>query len=133
MREPKANSKSITTTTTTFTQTELSKPTMLSYDPPMPANQGHKDTPNVLTGTNGAVNTYIPSSKPNGLSNGVSTVNKAPASSQKHHHIWLVTGPAGCGKTTIAQYLASQLNLPYIEGDSVCRTQMMTIDDNLSC
>lgn len=91
---------------------------MLSYDPPMPANQGHKDTPNVLTGTNGAVNTYIPSSKPNGLSNGVSTVNKAPASSQKHHHIWLVTGPAGCGKTTIAQYLASQLNLPYIEGDS---------------
>lgn len=35
----------------------------------------------------------------------------------KHHHIWLVTGPAGCGKTTIAQYIAKSLNMPYIEGD----------------
>ncbi|KAK7739937.1 hypothetical protein SLS53_005531 [Cytospora paraplurivora] len=35
----------------------------------------------------------------------------------KHHHIWLVTGPAGCGKTTIAQHVANSLNLPYIEGD----------------
>lgn len=35
----------------------------------------------------------------------------------KHHHIWLVTGPAGCGKSTIAQHLAKSLDLPYIEGD----------------
>lgn len=34
------------------------------------------------------------------------------------HHIWLVTGPAGCGKTTVAQHISSTLNLPYIEGDS---------------
>lgn len=33
------------------------------------------------------------------------------------HHIWLVTGPAGCGKSTVAKYLADRLNLPYIEGD----------------
>lgn len=33
------------------------------------------------------------------------------------HHIWLVTGPAGCGKSTVAQYLANSLNLPYVEGD----------------
>ncbi|CAK7211195.1 hypothetical protein SBRCBS47491_001031 [Sporothrix bragantina] len=33
------------------------------------------------------------------------------------HHIWLVTGPAGCGKSTVAQHLASSLNLPYVEGD----------------
>lgn len=32
-------------------------------------------------------------------------------------HIFLVTGPAGCGKTTMAQFLAAQLNVPYIEGD----------------
>ncbi|KAF2970890.1 hypothetical protein GQX73_g2676 [Xylaria multiplex] len=32
-------------------------------------------------------------------------------------HIWLVTGPAGCGKTTVAQHLSESLNLPYIEGD----------------
>ena len=34
-------------------------------------------------------------------------------------HIFLVTGPAGCGKTTVAQYLAKQLNAPYVEGDDV--------------
>lgn len=34
-----------------------------------------------------------------------------------HHHIWLVTGPAGCGKSTVAQYIANVMNLPYIEGD----------------
>ncbi|KAK2732397.1 hypothetical protein FQN57_002920 [Myotisia sp. PD_48] len=32
-------------------------------------------------------------------------------------HIWIVTGPAGCGKTTVAQGLAKELRLPYIEGD----------------
>ncbi|KAI0838822.1 gluconokinase-like protein [Hypoxylon sp. FL0890] len=35
----------------------------------------------------------------------------------KHHHIWLVTGPAGCGKSTVAKYLATALDVPYIEGD----------------
>ncbi|KAI1263106.1 P-loop containing nucleoside triphosphate hydrolase protein [Xylariaceae sp. FL1019] len=34
------------------------------------------------------------------------------------HHIWLVTGPAGCGKTTVAEHLSKSLHLPYIEGDS---------------
>jgi len=32
-------------------------------------------------------------------------------------HIWIITGPAGCGKTTVAQFLAKQLSLPYVEGD----------------
>ncbi|KAI9797594.1 MAG: hypothetical protein M1833_005377 [Piccolia ochrophora] len=34
-----------------------------------------------------------------------------------HRHIWIITGPAGCGKTTVAQHIADKLNLPYIEGD----------------
>jgi gluconokinase len=34
-----------------------------------------------------------------------------------HRHIWLVTGPAGCGKSTVAAYLASSMNMPYLEGD----------------
>lgn len=38
----------------------------------------------------------------------------------KHHHIWLVTGPAGCGKSTVAKHVADSLNMPYIEGDEVC-------------
>ncbi|KAK5089454.1 hypothetical protein LTR70_005963 [Exophiala xenobiotica] len=32
-------------------------------------------------------------------------------------HIFLVTGPAGCGKTTVAQHLAEQIKAPYVEGD----------------
>ncbi|KAJ8116091.1 hypothetical protein ONZ43_g4517 [Nemania bipapillata] len=34
------------------------------------------------------------------------------------HHIWLVTGPAGCGKTTVAEHLSQCLDLKYLEGDA---------------
>lgn len=37
----------------------------------------------------------------------------------QHRHIWIVTGPAGCGKTTVAEYLSKHFSLPYLEGDSV--------------
>ena len=36
-----------------------------------------------------------------------------------HRHIWIVTGPAGCGKSTVAKYLAGKMKAPYIEGDEV--------------
>ncbi|KAL2002696.1 hypothetical protein VTN02DRAFT_6179 [Thermoascus thermophilus] len=32
-------------------------------------------------------------------------------------HIWIITGPAGCGKTTVAKGLQAELGLPFIEGD----------------
>ncbi|KAF3928855.1 hypothetical protein ABW20_dc0103116 [Dactylellina cionopaga] len=32
-------------------------------------------------------------------------------------HIWIITGPAGCGKSSVAAFLAQNLDLPYIEGD----------------
>lgn len=38
-----------------------------------------------------------------------------------YEHIFIVTGPAGCGKTTVAEHLAQLLNAPYIEGDDVSR------------
>ncbi|KAF4984186.1 hypothetical protein FZEAL_584 [Fusarium zealandicum] len=44
------------------------------------------------------------------------TVNGHQTNGQQH--IWLVTGPAGCGKTTVAEYLANTLGMPYVEGDS---------------
>ncbi|KAG8533270.1 uncharacterized protein KY384_002053 [Bacidia gigantensis] len=31
--------------------------------------------------------------------------------------MWIITGPAGCGKSTVAQYLAQELSIPYLEGD----------------
>lgn len=33
--------------------------------------------------------------------------------------IFVVGGPAGCGKTTVASYLSEQLGVPYLEGDDV--------------
>jgi len=32
-------------------------------------------------------------------------------------HLFIVTGPAGCGKSTVARYLATQFDFPFIEGD----------------
>ena len=48
----------------------------------------------------------------------VKTLSGALASLH-HRHMWIITGPAGCGKSTIAQYLAKELSIPYIEGDDV--------------
>jgi len=49
------------------------------------------------------------------LTNGHTTKSNQPETT--HHHIWLITGPAGCGKSTVAQFIAKTMNLPYIEGD----------------
>lgn len=53
------------------------------------------------------------------LSNSRSRVAMNNGSLDQHEmeHIWLVSGPAGCGKTTVAKYLAKELSLPYVEGD----------------
>ncbi|KAJ6171079.1 Shikimate kinase [Penicillium chermesinum] len=32
-------------------------------------------------------------------------------------HIWVVTGPAGCGKSTVGQAIRKELDLPFLEGD----------------
>lgn len=42
------------------------------------------------------------------------------STSKEAGHIWMVTGPAGCGKTTVATHLSQSLGLPYLEGDNVC-------------
>lgn len=34
-------------------------------------------------------------------------------------HVWIITGPAGCGKTSVANYLHTSCSLPYLEGDDV--------------
>ncbi|KAK4099770.1 carbohydrate kinase [Parathielavia hyrcaniae] len=53
------------------------------------------------------------------LSHGIMTNGAASAhdSLARDQHIWLVTGPAGCGKSTVAKHLANSLQVPFIEGD----------------
>lgn len=58
--------------------------------------------------------------------NGNATKNPELQLRPAHHHVWLVTGPAGCGKTTVAQHVANRLNLPYIEGDDVSSMNSLT-------
>ncbi|KAF5651148.1 thermoresistant gluconokinase [Fusarium tjaetaba] len=84
---------------------------MLSYEPtPMSIKTPTKPTTIALPPTTSSPMTVAPPSINSATING----HKA----QGQQHIWLVTGPAGCGKTTVAGYLAQSLGLPYIEGDS---------------
>ncbi|KAF9740631.1 hypothetical protein PMIN06_000356 [Paraphaeosphaeria minitans] len=49
-----------------------------------------------------------------------STANPGPTinmSIKPQHNILIVTGPAGCGKSTVAKYLAERYGFHYIEGD----------------
>ncbi|OQE43746.1 hypothetical protein PENCOP_c003G06571 [Penicillium coprophilum] len=52
--------------------------------------------PDLANGTNGA------------------TSSSKPAQMQ---HIWVVTGPAGCGKSTVGNILRTELGIPFLEGD----------------
>ncbi|KAK5718329.1 hypothetical protein LTR17_015683 [Elasticomyces elasticus] len=59
--------------------------------------------------------THQPSSsaqKPNG------TPHQSSYSQPQQKHMWVITGPAGCGKTSVAEYLHQQLQIPYLEGDT---------------
>jgi gluconokinase len=42
---------------------------------------------------------------------------RRPRSRFIHKHLFIVTGPAGCGKTTVAKHLAKIFDFPYLEGD----------------
>lgn len=53
--------------------------------------------PNLVNGTNG-----VTTSKPTQM-----------------QHIWVVTGPAGCGKSTVGNVLRTELAIPFLEGDDV--------------
>lgn len=95
---------------------------MLSYDNPSSVNgqnaQSSTNSPvtrQPLSSPAMAVRSMAPSAPTN-----ASAARAAVPNSHEHnkyHHVWLVTGPAGCGKSTVAKYIAETLGLPYIEGD----------------
>lgn len=89
---------------------------MLSYDSPVPIPG--KSAP--IDMTNMPNQTTQPAAM-RGISNASAdgAASLLDGSTKKTHHIWLVTGPAGVGKSTVAEYLAKALGFPYIEGDEV--------------
>lgn len=64
------------------------------------------------------LNLPVPPSMDYSSNNSIKQIHGALAP-QHHRHMWIITGPAGCGKTTVAQYLGQELSIPYIEGDDV--------------
>ncbi|PBP15520.1 glucokinase [Diplocarpon rosae] len=91
---------------------------MLSYEnrspmaqptPPPPSDHLPLATPSrAATSSNNTL--------PHGTS--ISAQPDACPAQTEHHHLWLITGPAGCGKSTVAEFLAKKMGLPFIEGDS---------------
>jgi len=64
---------------------------------------------------------------PSAFHGSVHSYSPAPTPAMQRHsrkmsrpdrHVFVVYGPAGCGKTTIAQHIAQTHNLEYIEGDN---------------
>ncbi|QPG99684.1 hypothetical protein C2857_002330 [Epichloe festucae Fl1] len=80
---------------------------MLSYDSAIPNGQDK------------AASVPLPPAGARSMSSSASAAApvNGQARGQRQHHLWLVTGPAGCGKTTVAEHLANALDIPYIEGD----------------
>lgn len=85
---------------------------MLSYNN-RPNNVNGQPTP--PSSTSSADHLPIKTSPPDTMQEALNGTRQP----DKHHHIWLITGPAGCGKSTVAQFVARALNLPFIEGDEV--------------
>ncbi|CAK3995398.1 carbohydrate kinase [Lecanosticta acicola] len=47
-----------------------------------------------------------------------SSTSPLTSSPPRTKHIWVITGPAGCGKTSVAEHLHQTFDLPYLEGDA---------------
>lgn len=91
---------------------------MLSYDKAVSVN-GNPASPTALSSPRLAVMGTNPKPMSNTTMTHATAISQTGGAAPHHRHIWLVTGPAGCGKSTVAQYLANTLGLPYLEGDEV--------------
>jgi gluconokinase len=61
-----------------------------------------------------------------------STLHTPLRTTKPFRHIFIITGPAGCGKSSVANYLSQTLDLPYIEGDDVSSYISVPQEKNLT-
>ncbi|KAJ5280999.1 gluconokinase [Penicillium angulare] len=59
----------------------------------------------------------MPDLKPNDSSAPTTMFSQNSNKPSEIQHIWVVTGPAGCGKSTVGQVLRNALSCPFLEGD----------------
>ncbi|KAJ5190812.1 gluconokinase [Penicillium cinerascens] len=59
----------------------------------------------------------MPDMEPNSSSSTPAMLSSKPTDPSTVQHIWVVTGPAGCGKSTVGQGIRKELGIPYLEGD----------------
>ncbi|CEO60158.1 hypothetical protein PMG11_04797 [Penicillium brasilianum] len=55
--------------------------------------------------------------KPNSSSNPANSIQETRPTPAHVQHIWIVTGPAGSGKSTVGNGLRLELGVPFLEGD----------------
>ena len=75
------------------------------------------DISNNATKLSNPTSTLSPATLPNYES--THKIRRRVSSVEGIKHIWLITGPAGCGKTTVAKAVSEKLGLRYLEGDDV--------------
>ncbi|KFA62670.1 hypothetical protein S40285_06991 [Stachybotrys chlorohalonatus IBT 40285] len=86
---------------------------MLSYDSPVSVNGQQRHHTDSLQQAISGSSSSSAMSAPKAASSSLPRTG----SLEPDRHIWLVTGPAGCGKSTVAKDLSQQLQLPFIEAD----------------
>jgi len=88
-----------------FVTSYQSSPTLLGYFVIIATMLTYDQSP---TSFYGSSRSAVPVSKP-----------YVPNLKPRYRHLFIVTGPAGSGKSTVAKYLADSFKFPYIEGDEV--------------
>lgn len=79
---------------------------------------GERPQPPVTPAVASKLPHIMPDMEPNTGSSTPAMLSK-PTDPSTVQHIWVVTGPAGCGKSTVGQGIRKELGISFLEGDDV--------------